>query len=69
MTDITKKLKNVWTEYKNTQKENKELALEYYKENIEGKSFKQRLKNSFKIYSPELSINFFISASLLSVLL
>mgnify|MGYP003133546346 CR=1 FL=1 len=50
MTDITKKLKNVWTEYKNTQKENKELALEYYKENIEGKSFKQRLKNSFKIY-------------------
>ncbi len=47
---VKDKLKNVWTQYKTTQKENKELALEYYKENIEGKSLKERLKNSFKIY-------------------
>ena len=41
---VKDKLKNVWTQYKTTQKENKELALEYYKENIEGKSLKERLK-------------------------
>ena len=47
---VKDKLKNVWKEYKNTQKENKELALEFYNERIKDKSLGERLKNSFKIY-------------------
>tara|TARA_R100001530_G_scaffold62657_1_gene45172 strand:- start:487 stop:645 length:159 start_codon:yes stop_codon:yes gene_type:complete len=46
---VKDKLKNVWKEYKNTQQENKDAALDYYNKHIKDKSFSERLKNSIKI--------------------
>jgi len=46
---VKDKLKNVWQEYKNTQQENKDAALDYYNKHIKDKSLKERLKNSIKI--------------------
>ena len=48
-TGVKDKLKNIWTEYKNTQKENKEAALDYYNKYIKDKSIKERIKHSIKI--------------------
>ena len=45
---IKDKLKNVWTEYKQTQKENKDAAQDYYDKYIKDKSIKEKLKHSFK---------------------
>lgn len=47
---VKDKLKNVWTQYKVRTEKNKKAALEFYKENIEGKTFKERIKsNPFKV--------------------
>ena len=46
---VKDKLKNVWKEYKQTQKENKDAALNYYNEHIKDKSLKYKIKNSIKI--------------------
>ena len=46
---VKDKLKNVWKEYKNTQQENKDAALDYYNKHIKDKSISYKIKNSIKI--------------------
>ena len=48
-TGVKDKLKNIWTEYKNTQKENKDAAQDYYEKFIKDKSIKEKIKHSIKI--------------------